>query len=691
MFKKLVVLIVAVVLVVSVGNVSSASSTKKGGDDGEGGPKEIHVYHDYFIPWVTGMDNCYGAYRVVGSRGSVSLSTISGNSITTFPNLKKKYETVQEYLASHSDFRTVDRDDVTVFTDFLIKAEKTDMEYDGNYIYYHHRKYHYETPYGLVGFVADMNAAYGSEAYDSVSRPLFIALDRQLIKKYMPAFNPLMLLPGYNGAEPNGTEVAKKQVGENRYHYIFTLSTDIPDLVGWWNMYSADTLGAISYLRDNISQYMDSPTPAEKELLKKRNDELRRGAVEPLPAGFPDLTDPWNVISIHFESDSLAYYLCASAPKTTVGATNMFDAGKGFLRGSNDMRKIWEEMASRLADSVIKTGGRDSVPPNNGSFIVDFLGTSMPGFWTLPYADILNPKYPSLALTVNNPDFIGRWPFAGAQDILMHRKKTENPATASGSTEESLRKLFGEASIKLPSSAVDGFIARIGKDPSMPGHPINPRQGMEWKSAWSEPWLVGQPNSQDIWYWWYKTDPYFYAQIVPYMSSEIGVFLRNSPAGYPGTKVIEKRREAVLRDHAKNPSITHLMNFDRKSVAEILSKNIKSEKMDSFRKLALEDKGMKDAGTRFQGKDEHSLFTKTIVRYFPYDAEKAVPLYLKEHPVFSSSLSMPDFGEHRLCWSSFPVNIGGNVQVPIWNSLPEPISTTKNNSGSKTAVKSNKK
>ena len=141
------------------------------------------------ISVMTGADNCYGAYRIVSSRGhgdnflSVGEDTLTtssydlkrlgegykkpaqpksqgwsvGNytqSVNFTPDLKTKPVVITR--ATYLDSRTIRRDDVTVLTDFAIVDEAPpEYDYQGNICYIHHRFYHYETPQTSSG--VDMN------------------------------------------------------------------------------------------------------------------------------------------------------------------------------------------------------------------------------------------------------------------------------------------------------------------------------------------------------------------------------------------------------------------------------------------------------------------------------------------------------------------------------------------------------
>ena len=252
----------------------------------------VYIYHDYYVPYMPGADNCYGVYRIIGSRGYQEISELAvsrhvqGGKLPGSEGIKIPANT--DYVGQYHDTRTLYRDDVFLFTAFQITAGPfEEIIYSGRYVYHHIKTYYFEAPYSVAGYMADFSPITGSNAYTSTGRPWLIAADTDTIKRYMPSYTPIMITPNFPGAaalskvsyrswktldsgnvttkdwayiskiEQKSISEQKQKYGGRRggtYSYILTTNPSndtVKDMIGWWSPWAYELLATVDDIREN--------------------------------------------------------------------------------------------------------------------------------------------------------------------------------------------------------------------------------------------------------------------------------------------------------------------------------------------------------------------------------------------------------------------------------------------------------
>jgi len=213
-----------------------------------------YVEHDYYVPLVPGADNCYGAYRVLVSEGESTTTVYDGKFASAFSDVPPVPVHPRVFV---SEERGVVRDDLTVLTDFALRAERREMrrEIVGENEIVHEivHRWFYETPYLLVGATAKVRPFSGISEGDGGSTFSETAMTRPLARSYFggdvtPEEMALMMLPSFGGTSPDGKIIATKS-SPNGFKHIFTLSDASPETIGWWRTLSQESMLQVDLAR----------------------------------------------------------------------------------------------------------------------------------------------------------------------------------------------------------------------------------------------------------------------------------------------------------------------------------------------------------------------------------------------------------------------------------------------------------
>jgi hypothetical protein len=358
------------------------------GDQGDGGADRqviIDVYHDYYIPFVPGADNCYGTYRFLGQRGVENYQSSSG---TRQGQVAMNGDIVpySQNMTDFTDMKDLYRDDVLIFTDFAVVTSREDIEYKGNVEYHHHRKFYYETPCAVLGYVTAMNPLYGVSDYEAFAE---VTLDRETIKRYMPDFRTDMLCPasrvfGNKPDDPKAGKILQKKavsgsgssfgpgsrpgfnsLSGQHYRYILSLLPQAtPERSGWWMIFSRAVQDYIDMVRANPELYVDRRTPEDLAFAAEVSSAVKEQEAHGLKSSVFDVMTEW-LPSKKLDPIFLNYYtfnagssvLAHSKSDGTGGIRYAATAGRTWKTGdwriflrAGAMRDKWIEASRPILD-----------------------------------------------------------------------------------------------------------------------------------------------------------------------------------------------------------------------------------------------------------------------------------------------------------------------------------------------------
>lgn len=550
------------------------------GNGGEGGENIIHIYHDYYIPWAAGAGNCYGAYRLAVTDGEAYRTLFDGGLSKSYSGGWKLQTQTPEPLAYSQDIRNVRRDDLVVITDFALGAYRE--EHIGNEI--HHHTYYYETPYLFAGVSVLMNPVHGVAENAAAEGLSHIVLTRKLAHEYFKedigyeSFTRL-LVPGFGGANPNGSIVRHVMAGPNHHKYILSLNPSLPEMVGWWRMLSVETLSFINEVRKDPAKHVRTPTAAELaeiEAAKKKaygEERTKNPAVSPAPfdAGY-DFSAPRV-----FYSPEMFWMFHRQRLEHAGGAKNVFAYGEKFL-SPFDMHHLWQTTGDKVAaglfgsvpepeTAVIRVDvkaasgwriGKTSSgplevtkvvsepqpvvgrPPFTEGAAFDMFRTLHPGTWGTS-----GQGTGGVSITTYAPELLARWPFGYAQAELHRMKKTSRDRLSGDRVED--RDIIGKITSSggmmkyvpsstgwtMPTANIDGSDEQ--------GIPVQTEVYASYEPAVVAPGKT--PSGKSAWEIWASRDRNFYDSVMPYLSSAMGLLFWED-AGLEGLylgQAIERR------------------------------------------------------------------------------------------------------------------------------------------------------
>lgn len=634
------------VMALSLTIITGTGARSEAGD----GVITVHIYHDYYIPYVPGMDNCYGAYRVVGTRGEQNISVLAMQKNTSPARMMERSDRVNDRTQMYYDARLINRDDVVIFTKFTdeVKAAFKEEKTVGNYHYIITHTFWYETPYMIAGMTADMSPIAGSSAAHAIGRPWTIAVDADLIKKYTPGFKIADLVPCFNGTEPRGkviktVELSKKGevlTGKNNrfagrngrdrwYWHILSLDPtqkENTDIIGYWDLYSFETLAMVENARENLVP--DRQSASDKVSVSLTEDERKNGNT---------LTDPiisagtsWNTVAINFTPDTVKDFGAytplmenkISDPRSQLWAFN------GKLPTQFSLYEVFAQQATAVERAAASASL--SLPWGKESYPLDALISTTPGYWSVPNADVFTNH--SMSIFTMDPDMLGKYPFARAQSGLYYDGKASSP-TLAGITKayDSLSRFLG-TNIGEDTDYSSIFASRVRKLPFKGGFAYNSRgrgRNTYIPQSWNDPWLPGDPASgSSIWNFWYKNSKKFYLEAVPTMALRLGLTLWDVPDTTAWNLGIKRERlPHVVANIQSNINTT--ADYSIQEQADVKSRRFADD--DTFLKAdgkwaknnVKEIKNYNSApnvdlgSTRIHGSDFQLFVESYSVRYFP--------------------------------------------------------------------------
>ena len=536
------------------------------GDGGGGDDTIIHIYHDYYIPWPAGADNCYGAYRVAVTDGEASRNIFDGGLTRNYRGGWNFDSKSPAPLVYSNDTRRIRRDDLIVVTDFALGAYRE--EHLGNEI--HHHTYHYETPYFFGGLSVVMSPVGGVPEQLSADGLSHIVLTRKLAHQYFledisyDAFT-LLLVPGFGGANPDGT-IVRRAGGGTHFQYILSLSPALPESVGWWRMLSVETMGFINKVRSNPGAYTAPASPSQlAELERAKNKALAEerkvnpgASAKPFDAGYT-----WDTPRIFYSPEMFGGFKRTSLQRAS-GLRNTYSYGEDFLTPF-EMHHTWRLAGDKVAAGLFgnlpapetekvqvsmnsASGWRIPVVTDNEPVVIERVVSP-------PQAILIKPPFTEgsafdsfralspgtwgyagegpggLSITTQDARALARWPFGYAQNELYRKRlSTRDRLDEKATSDEAIAGVISRAggvipfsasvgAWKVPSQSVDGSLAQ-----GVPG-------GEEFFSSY-EPALIvpgTTPAGASAWEQWAKRDRKFYDSLIPYMSTSLGLLFWEAP------------------------------------------------------------------------------------------------------------------------------------------------------------------
>ena len=206
-------------------------------------PIRGNVYHDrdFYIPYMPGAKDCYGAYRLISHTATYNISKIDGTLDYTLnePVAQKSSKRVNDI------FQIIDmvRSDVVVFTDFF-KVEKERQTYSGDKVY---DRYYYEVPSFIIGYYLDTSPVFGSSVISDIGRPYFVVMDIENMAKIFKgntkkeAWQETIqkALINFQGTNPKG-QVIRKSPSK----YVISQSPSHV-VLGWWEELSQEFIRSL--------------------------------------------------------------------------------------------------------------------------------------------------------------------------------------------------------------------------------------------------------------------------------------------------------------------------------------------------------------------------------------------------------------------------------------------------------------
>lgn len=205
-------------------------------------PIRGNVYHDrdFYIPYMPGAKDCYGAYRLISHTATYNISKIDGTLDYTLnePIAQKSSKRVNDI------FQTIDmvRSDVVVFTNFGVVETETRTEYSGDAVHVYRDTYHYETPAFVLGYYIDTSPVFGSAVISDIGRPYFIVMDIENMTNIFKGITKKEIqkaLINFQGTNPKG-QVIRKSPSK----YVISQSPSHV-VLGWWEELSQEFIKSL--------------------------------------------------------------------------------------------------------------------------------------------------------------------------------------------------------------------------------------------------------------------------------------------------------------------------------------------------------------------------------------------------------------------------------------------------------------
>ena len=706
--------------------VSYAAAADGDGGKGGDGDHEIHIYyyHNYYIPFVPGMDNCYGAYRIISSRGYQAVSTLSLQRVTTPGKLPGAENVtigaITDHTSMHSDARTLYRDDIIVLTDFHPSATVTYQDAPDYsrypYVIHNERKYHFEIPVAFAGMMADMTPNAGSQAIDAIGRPWTIAVDETVAKKYMDSFSIMQFAPNYKPSvlaqyghkyendndrsipryrktkmvpfkELEGSDPAGKD--KNVYAFVIKKYSDPQNKEpnrwgsygGSWrrggknyyyyilslnphNESNVDMVGWWSLYSVEILNSVDNMRAEKKDKqMEYDKDSAEESAI--IPPALKD-ADSWEKISITFSKDAFKDYTYDTvlSVKNPYGVWRWTD-----IPGYRKVYDIWNRTADNIENEMraAAEAKKSYSIPLNPSYPLSPLQSTSPGYWVPPKASVLENKL--MSVFSNDPRYMGYAPYARAVASMYFSRDLKSPVFSGAKDPyDSISAFLGIGKTGPSSDFRNAFYSRV-------------RSASFQAGGWNDPWLPYMAaNTSDIWNLWYRKNNAFYKAVVPLMALDTGMALWDIPGTTGWNLGIQRNRGAKVIAEINTP-INTTVGFPSSVQNEFKSRGYGEEAsyqdragqvkqnhvayVSEFKKQKLTDFG----SVRLTGNDSQKYMTPLSVRYFPMDISKMSAIK-GMFTFIGSGIKMPSYSNHPTVWEMFPrpssQAAGYNTAPPVW-------------------------
>lgn len=603
---RTIILLVLAVLAIIAGLVLPAFAGDGDGNDG-GNDREIHVYiyHNYYVPYAPDASNCFGAYRLISTRGYNDRGDLALSRTTRMNN-----EIKTDYVASYRGLSQLYRDDVIVFTDFAVTAGPfEEIEYSGNrYVYHHIKRYYFESPRAFAGYMADLSPTTGSRAYTALGKPYTIALNREVMKNYMPSLSPVDMVPNFPGSSAlkdisyrNWTQkpasvganvwAYTKQMAEvdskgnpiqtsgnsrsgsfsfrgsrDRYfNYIVALNSKNPsvkDQSGFWSLFSYEILSHIDEYRESGS--IDTEQAYDRHSLPVPQEAKQAG--QTYPTALLEALK-WGKQNIYYSEGAEDTFNYAAPFRGDYPAVAVAPAGGDLIWRYKDVPRqdvihdTYSEMGERIGNAP-KAKKSVPMPYTPGSGALDSLRSTYPGFWHVPKPELWDNT--NLTVNINDPEYLGTAPFCRAQAQLYYSGLGGNTyklgtfGNANNGYEAMADFLkVSRGSIGSGINYLNSFLTRVRQAPfnSRPQVKQSGRSGAQYVDMpWSEPYLPGGKTG-GIWQWWYRNDRSFYKTLVPLMSQDSGMALFTAPGATAWNLGVRRMRYPQVH-------IDRLLNID---------------------------------------------------------------------------------------------------------------------------------
>lgn len=679
----------------------------------------VYIYHDYYVPYMPGADNCYGVYRIIGSRGYQEISELAVSRHVQRGKLPGsegiKIPANTDYVGQYHDTRTLYRDDVFLFTAFQITAGPfEEIIYSGRYVYHHIKTYYFEAPYSVAGYMADFSPITGSNAYTSTGRPWLIAADTDTIKRYMPSYTPIMITPNFPGAaalskvsyrswktldsgnvttkdwayiskiEQKSISEQKQKYGGRRggtYSYILTTNPSndtVKDMIGWWSPWAYELLATVDDIRENGE--IDEQQSYDKVELKLTNEDKAAG-ITAIPQELINALQ-WDKLSIYYDQSTIDAYLYG-APQN--GSTPILGSTSRVWRYREvptlkNIEAVYKDVSDRIIEAS-RTGKTVPMPWTPGAGALDMLQGGTAGYWHVPKAGLLENK--SMSLISFDPEFLGQSPFHRAQSNLYGNGNRKSP-TLSGITDpfESMNTFLGSNNASENNNFLSAFNRRISASPFKYGYlNIKKQNGYEYAPAlWNDPYMPGDADTSSIWYWWSRNYTPFYKQIAPLVSLGSGMALFDADDTTAWSRGIQRQRlpQLVMR---KNVNINTTELYPISTQNSIKSRNLPeigsyTDNAGKVHKNAVnyvseykKAKPIDYGSVTLKGHNSFTFLSPLSVRYYPANLS-AISTIKKAFPFLDQSIKIPDSSTHKKLWEIFDRQIessGINKSPVEWN------------------------
>lgn len=678
----------------------------------------VYIYHDYYVPYMPGADNCYGVYRIVGSRGYQNISELAVSRTTQAGKLpgsdSVSIPESTDYVGQYQDTRSLYRDDVFVFTSFQITAGPfEEITMSGNVIYHHIKTYYFEAPYAVVGYMADFSPVTGSSAYTTTGRPWLIAADLKTILTYMPTYDATLTTPNYPGSSSlasvsyadwktlgsgnvtsndwayisrstyTGTygRIFSIRNNNQRYSYILTANptnASVKDIVGWWSPWAYEILQTVNDIRENGE--IDAQQSYDEFEITLTATDIAAG-ITTVPSELLAAME-WDKVSIYYDESTIDGYMYGTPLTNTpaLGSTSQVWRYTGTPTLDN-INTAYQEVSNLIIEAA-QEGQSVAMPWTAGTGTLDSLQGSVVGFFHVPKAGSLENK--SMSILTFDPEFIGQYPFHRAQYSLYSSGNRSTP-TLGGYT-ESLKSMsaFLGTTVSENSNYLSAFTRKISSSPFKYGLSISTRNSYEYTSndIWNDPYMPGDSDTSDIWYWWRNNNRDFYNEIVPLMAVGSGMTLFDVSGATGWERGIQRKRyPQIILD--KDVNLNTTKTFSTSTQTELKSRDlsdistyttVSGEVMTNNVSYISDYKNTDpvDYGSvTISGNHSFVCVSPMSVRYYPgnYGALSSIK---QVFPFLGSSITLPDMTTHETLWEKFDTEMssaGIDKDVSVFEQL----------------------